>query len=297
MIGLTNVESDKVVCQEYPSYPLFALGATGALIKNLPLICGGHREKPVKGRIDHCYTLTQDSAKLTARLSIARSNPKSIVINDEKLFLTGGYNESKGYTRYLSITEFVTPGKPTELGPKLPYTVYLHCFLKINESIAMVVAGKGGFDGRKTLFYDISKNMFSNGPSLSVARNFLSCGRLDVDGTYYIVAIGGSGKKTVELWSSAKADLWTKGPDFPSLKATCCGETINGRDGNWLLYLPGGSRDVYKFTLDLEGDQFKWSITEEKRLVARSKFVVIGLPPDKVTCSVDIQQKNNNTVF
>ncbi len=288
VFGLTNVESDKVTCQNYPSYPLLVLGATGGLIKNEPFICGGQREQQVMERIDHCYTLTQDNAKLTAQMSIARSSAKSIVINDETLFLTGGFNETMEGKK-LALSEFVTPNQPSKSGPELPYSVYLHCFIKVNASMAIVAGGRasGDFNKRKTLFFDIVRINFKTGPKLNEAREFQSCGRLNVDGTSYIVAIGGSGSKTVEVWRSTTEDLWTKGPDFPtSEKATCCGETITGRDGNWLLYLAGNSINVHKFTLDSDKGQFKWSMLESKRSVARARFVAIELPPDIMTCTV-----------
>ena len=79
------------MCKNWPKFPIGLVGATGGLIGDTVIICGGQEIGFVY--FDECYSLTSQKATLVTHMSVARRNPASIVINDNTLWVTGGYNQ------------------------------------------------------------------------------------------------------------------------------------------------------------------------------------------------------------
>ena len=77
--------------KNWPKLPIGLFGATGGLIGDTVIICGG--QDPWFVYFDECYSLTSQKATLVTHMSVARNNPASIVINDNTLWVTGGFNQ------------------------------------------------------------------------------------------------------------------------------------------------------------------------------------------------------------
>ena len=98
---------------------------------------------------------------------VGRENAASIVLNDNTLWVTGGYNGvGLASTEYVKMTG-------TILGPDLPMALEYHAMVAINSTCSMVI---GGFskvnsgDLTLTFFYDHNGDEWINGPSLIQAR-------------------------------------------------------------------------------------------------------------------------------
>ena len=96
IVDLT-VKGDNM-CNNWPNLPIGVDGATGGLIGDTVIICGG------SGYIDECYSLTSEKATLVTHMSVGRYSAASIVINDNTLWVTGGRFGGE----YLASTEYVT---------------------------------------------------------------------------------------------------------------------------------------------------------------------------------------------
>ena len=115
------------MCNNWPD--LSVVGASGGLIGNTVIICGGYRDG---GYVDECYILTSEKATLVTHMSVGRGSASSIIINDNTLWVTGG--------AYHTSTEYVTMAG-TMLGPDLPMTLSHHAMVAINSTCAMVIGG------------------------------------------------------------------------------------------------------------------------------------------------------------
>ena len=128
------------MCNNWPDFPIGVEGVTGGIIENTIIICGGW-----DGGSNHdaCYSLTSEKATLVTHMSVGRYVAASIVINDDTLWVTGGYNGGS-----LASTEYVTV-TGTMFGPDLPMALIHHAMVAINSTCSMVIAGDsttGRFD-------------------------------------------------------------------------------------------------------------------------------------------------------
>ena len=187
------------MCNNWPDFPISVQqGATGGLIENTVIICGG--SVSLSDSFDECYSLTSEKAVLVTHMSDGRSDAASIVFNDNTLWVTGGYNNNHGGN--LASTEYVTL-TGTMFGPDLPMTLRSHAMVAINSTCSMVI---GGFtDGHygvnihytyihtSTLFYDRNEGEWITGPSLMQARAYHAVGIVtdEVTDESFVAVTGG----------------------------------------------------------------------------------------------------------
>ena len=108
-------------CSQWPSLPFQQWRATGGLLGNTPVVCGGEKN-------DECYSMTQRDVKLITRMSFKRKDAASIVINDTILWVTGG--ESNEF-EVLSSSEYITFNSSSP-GPDLPFQIDGHEMISVN---------------------------------------------------------------------------------------------------------------------------------------------------------------------
>ena len=116
-------------CNNWPDFPIGVVGATGGLIGDTVIICGGYDGSSV----DECYSLTSEKATLVTHMSVGRRYAASVVVNDNKLWVTGGYGGE--FTEYVTVTG-------TMPGPDLPTTLTYHAMVAINSTYSMVIGGR-----------------------------------------------------------------------------------------------------------------------------------------------------------
>jgi N-acetylneuraminic acid mutarotase len=121
------------MCNNWPDFPISMRYATGGLVGDTVIICGGHE----------CYSLTSEKATLVTHMSVWRKYAASIVFNDNTLWVTGGYGGGGGagtVAVYFASTEYVTV-TGTMPGPDLPMDLYKHAMVAINSTFSMVIGG------------------------------------------------------------------------------------------------------------------------------------------------------------
>jgi hypothetical protein len=172
------------MCNNWPDLPISIFGATGGLIGDTVIICGGYDGSSV----DECYSLTSEKATLFTHISVGRDGAASIVINDNTLWVTGGYNGDR-----LASTEYVTV-TGTMLGHDLPMALVGHAMVAINSTCFMVIGGysNNGYSA-STFYYDRNAKEWINGPSLMQARYGHAAGIVtdEVTDEHFVAVTGG----------------------------------------------------------------------------------------------------------
>ena len=93
-------------CPDWVDFPSDAYGATGGLLEDVPIICGGYSNYKY---FNECYKVIENGVFLFVVMSTKRYGAASVAIDDSTLWVTGGYNwVAGGYNGYfLSSTEFI----------------------------------------------------------------------------------------------------------------------------------------------------------------------------------------------
>ena len=193
-------------------FPTNAHGATGGLVGNTPLICGGRIGSNYH---ESCYPVKEDgawkleaSSLITARLGAATG---SVIINN-KLVLAGGYNGN-----YLATIEVVAPNEESETLPiSLPVGMYGSCIVPWDTNTFMIIGGWVGRNRRETYFFNMANNERTDGPSLLTGRNNFACNTMNVNGEDYIIVAGGNGatRSTEYLPKTNYGSGWQKSKNW-----------------------------------------------------------------------------------
>ena len=176
------------MCNNWPDYPINVQGATGGLIGNTVIICGGWDGNAVYA--DECYSLTSEKATLVTYMSVGRWDAASIVLHHNTLWVTGGFY---GFATTLASTDYVTV-TGTIPGPDLPMALQYHAMVAINSTCSMVIGGEQYYTSASTFFYDHNEGEWNNGPSLMQARYSHAAGTVtdEVTDEHFIAVTGGS---------------------------------------------------------------------------------------------------------
>ena len=101
MIDLA-IKSDSS-CKNWAEFPNDIYGATGGVIKETLVICGGG----IPGEsFDECYSLNGKAITIITYMSVKRKYAASLVIDKTKLWITGGWSSDTGSR--LGSSEFIT---------------------------------------------------------------------------------------------------------------------------------------------------------------------------------------------
>ena len=170
-------------------FPASVYGATGGLVGNTALICGGGIDTLTGWQYQNsCYSLKEDGDwKFETNLNEARAYAANgDVIWNNKLVIAGGYN--------LSTIEVATPNAKSETLPiNLPIGIDRSCMVPWDTNTFMIIGGYG-YDGDprgQTHFIDMANNRWTYGPSLLVPRYNFACHTMSVHDEDYIIVAGG----------------------------------------------------------------------------------------------------------
>ena len=187
IIDLSNPNIKPVTIQVDESVSIF--GSTGGILQNQPLICGGSNmfdeitsEISIIGMPNHCFEMI-----------MPWFNASSIVLNESKLWVTGGWNHEDGMT---NSTEIISLDQPPVPGPDLPFTVYDHSMVLVDPTTIYLIGGcQNGreSDANKTWIIDPTNDFqVKEGPSLNISRVNPSCSKMKIHGKIFLVVAGGS---------------------------------------------------------------------------------------------------------
>jgi hypothetical protein len=209
------------MCNNWPDYPINIQGATGGLIGNTAIICGGRDITYSWYYFDECYSLSSETTTLVTHMSVGRFYAASIVINDNTLWITGGTGD---VGEYLKSTEKVTV-TGTMPGPDLPMSLYKHAMVAINSTCSMVIGGGySSGSSASTFFYDHNEGEWTSGPSLMHTRYWHAAGVVTDEVTdENVVAVTGGSYSGVG--------------DLDSTEIMQDGEWVQGKISNSICYL------------------------------------------------------------
>jgi hypothetical protein len=188
MIDLA-IKSDSS-CKNWAEYPKDVGSATGGIIKETVVICGGGIDGEA---LDECYSLNGKVATLITHMSAKRKYAASLVINGTSLWITGGVNMDT-HSR-LASSEYITL-EGSIPGPDMPIPIDLHALVAINKTCSMLIGGRNSESIRlPTVYYfEHEGKNWSQGPDLIQARVSHAAGIVTDETTYdeFVIATGGN---------------------------------------------------------------------------------------------------------
>ena len=163
MIDLTVKGESK--CPDWPECPNDIFAAVGGLLGTKIMICGGAVYDQGWHYSDECYIMGEGKATLTLQMSIKRAFGKSLVLNHNKMWITGGYSPNdNGISGRTASSEFVTI-KQSFLGPDLPLPLMQHEIIAFNDTCSLLIGGDStGISIASTYFYNHEDKIWSDGP-------------------------------------------------------------------------------------------------------------------------------------
>ena len=205
-----------------------------------------------------------------------------------KILVTGGYNGSAK----INGVEILTEGGWETIMPSLPVTFADHCMVTLNWTTVMVIGGyQNGQVSRKTFYYTLGEESWTEGPELKIKRIHQSCGRIrrdkDSQEMSIIVAGGYDGLflSSVEILNEGSKE-WQTGPELPfEIERSQIVEDPNGG-----VVLIGGQLLSIKnydalFQLPHIGQGAKWTQMEQKLKIGRREQTAFLVPDSIVDCS------------
>ncbi len=138
------------------------------------------------------------------------------------------------------------------LGPTMPKPLSHHCFVKVNDSLAIAVGGYTKFNqpplmSASTLYLNIERKMWDLGPNLSLPRASHVCGVLKTteEETSKIVVVAGGDTVSHDLSteilrlvaSNFGTEAWQSGPNIP--RKLIDASMVSTSDGKGLILIGG----------------------------------------------------------
>ena len=201
------------MCNNWPDFPFGVEGATGGIIENTVIICGGWDGGSNR---NECYSLTSEKATLITHMSVGRLYAASIVINKNTLWVTSGMNEYVGIDR-LNSTEYVKI-TGTMPGPDMPMYLVRHAMVAINSTCTMVIggdtaSGTSAPSTASTFFYDHYESEWINGPSLMQERAYHAAGIVtdEVTDETFVAVTGGENLEFLNSTEILQDGEWVQG--------------------------------------------------------------------------------------
>ena len=128
--------------------------ATGGLLQNLPIVCGG--EDSQENVSQNCVVIGKREIEL--EMIEKRSYAASVALDQNTLWIVGGKDELDGDLRS---TEFIKLGQPSVKGRDLPFTIINHSMIHYDEKSIYIIGGdqnvgshNGSFPFKKTWIVD-----------------------------------------------------------------------------------------------------------------------------------------------
>jgi hypothetical protein len=189
MIDLA-IKSDSS-CKNWAEFPKDVFGATGGVIKETVVICGGG-DLNMYESFDECYSMNGKVATLITHMSAKRKYAASLVINGASLWITGGF--SLDTDSRLASSEYITL-EGSIPGPDMPIPVDVHALVAINKTCSLIIGGRtNGLVTLPTVYYfEHEGKIWSQGPDLIQARRSHAAGLVTDETTFdeFVIVTGG----------------------------------------------------------------------------------------------------------
>ena len=194
-------------CSNLQNYPIAMSHATGAIVSDHPMICGGW----AGSRHSECYHHNKASNSWTflTNMTTQRSSSASVPVNG-KLLVLGGWDGDKT----LATTEYISPsGDASQPGPDLPAPRSSHCAVKLSSGQVMLL---GGYPDRKSaiIFHTESETFDQSLPPMLYGRSNFGCASFYSplhDNREVVLAVGGWKQATAEILDYSQPNAnWTE---------------------------------------------------------------------------------------
>ena len=189
--------------------------ATGGLLNNTPLICGGESFTRISNT---CYSLKENAVMVEAQMLANRTNAASIVYNENFIWITGGVGNWE-LSLIHSSSEFIQTGKNNSVaGSNLPRPLYWHAMVVVEEDLTMVIGGLSLYDtedSNVTYYYDHHSQEWTSGPLLITGRYGHAAFFVtdEVLNENMILVAGGFYLETLNSTEILHGDIWIEGKD------------------------------------------------------------------------------------
>ena len=179
--------------------------ATGVLLENSPIVCGGQDENYINSQV--CVVIGQTKVEMIEK----RSGAASVVLDQKTLWIVGGNNGRNN----LRSTEFIKLDQLSMKGPDLPFAINGHSMIQYDEKSIYIIGGwQNESISRKTWIVDPTNGLkIKEGPSLNKARSSHGCAKMTINGRTVLVVAGGytfGYLDSVEILDPSN-NVWTQG--------------------------------------------------------------------------------------
>ena len=180
-------------------------GAIGGLIQNRTVIAGGF-DYPNYLQ-DYFVDIRSKPDLKPLEMIKKRCKASSVVLNDDStIWIVGGTSDIFESDKSHDSTEFLSINKPmSQIGPNLPFTIHSHGMVYMDANHIFIIGGivNGKNTTSKSWIVKPKQNFkVIDGPSLNIARSRHCCGKMKINGKWYIVVAGGeSALNSTELAS------------------------------------------------------------------------------------------------
>ena len=176
-LEIVDIKDSNYHCTKDASFPVKLVAATGGLINDTPLVCGGNDYTNFKNPTSDCFVLDNSGtgwSKKGGLLEPRKNAGQNFVVINGKLILSGGY----GSAGPLTSIEMVSPdASAVKLSVNLPKGLQGHCQVQWDDTTVMIIGGYDTSLSAATYFVDVDSEMI-DGPTLNTARFIHSCGEL-----------------------------------------------------------------------------------------------------------------------
>ena len=200
--------SSSTSCANLPSYPYSMRYATGGVINNSPVICGGYRRSGSPREQESCYRFNENSNSwnLHCKMTSRRYYHAASVIQDA-LFITGG--------NYPGSTEFIHANGTVTSGPNLPVARHGHCMVTLHDSKVIIIGASSQSPSslrKSVLIFNPADKSYTTGPSVIYDRIYSACTLFHSDlhnGRPVVLTAGGIGQATAEVYDyTTNSNQW-----------------------------------------------------------------------------------------
>ena len=133
-IEIIDLANSTLFCDPWVDYPLDVYYATGQVVGNDVVVCGGKLHNS-RGVVNDCYKLGPKSAEPWPNLSLARGESSTGVLNNSLMVVAGRSTGS-----FVKNVDFISENEQKD-GPNLPTTAVYGCVITINENEVMHTGG------------------------------------------------------------------------------------------------------------------------------------------------------------
>ena len=295
-LGLTSqceaidLNSNKT-CQNLPNLPSTCIGAIGGLgFTGDPTICGGSQSSSGNAPSNMCYSLNNNEWKTSQNMNSARLNAAAAQLQDGRLLVTGGYDNSGNK---LKTAEILTENGWESNILYLTVTITSHCMVTVDATTVMVIGGnQNNKISGNTFYFNFGDGTWTDGPALKNKRGFQSCGKIRKDKESQemsIIVVGGddgsSYLSSVEILDAGSQEWRAGTPLAFDIRASKMVEDQNGG----VVLIGGNSKSIgylkTLYQLPHGGQGAEWTPMVQKLQTVRYYHTAILVSDNIVDCS------------